>query len=84
MKVKELIERLKEFDGELEVAICTWEQTNKIEQVRVETQNNHCYDKADHILEIIGKDKCVMIADEELPLDENNYGLKEYTEDEED
>lgn len=82
MKVKELIERLKEFDGELEVAICTWEGTNEVAQVRVETQDNHCYDKGDHILEVTGNDKCVMIADEDYTLDENDYTIKKCEEDE--
>ena len=76
MKVKDLIARLQEFDGELEVGVCAWEGTNSVAQVRVETRNNHCYDKGDHIIDVEEVDKMVMIADEEYTLDENDYTIQ--------
>lgn len=84
MKVKELIERLKEFDENLEVAVYCNEDTDLVRQIRVETKDNHCYDQDYHILDV--EDdlfKCVMISSEALPLNYNEYSLLKYEEDDE-
>lgn len=63
--VGELIKMLQKYDNNLPVAIATFEHTNLIDEVRLETINDHCYDKGDHILEVTDLNKCVMLADDQ-------------------
>lgn len=63
--VGELIKTLQKYDNNLPVAIATFECTNLINEVRLETINDHCYDKGDHILEAADLDECVMLADDQ-------------------
>lgn len=63
--VGELIEMLQKYDNNLPVAIATFECTNLIDEIRLETMSNHCYDKGDHILEVANLNECVMLADDQ-------------------
>ena len=77
MKVKELIELLSKFDENLDVCVHCNEDTASLKQVRLESDENHCYDQGDHILECWNIGKCVMLSDEGFyKLDENGYILR--------
>ena len=61
--VGELIKIIKKYDNNLPVAIATFECTNLLDEIRLETIDNHCYDKGDHILEMADLNECIMLAD---------------------
>lgn len=72
--VKELIEQLSKFDENLVVCVHCFEDTNPLEQVRIETKKKHCYDQGDHVLEFMDFKECVMLSDEGYhKLDEKGY-----------
>ena len=66
MKVKELIEKLKEYDENLEICLQVEECTAKIECIKYETKDNYSYDKNGHIIEYEGWNECLTLSDDFL------------------